>query len=161
MMLIVGNASLCLVDGVDAAIRSGGNTVAFILHMNLLAWGRLIVLVFKELRIRYGSAVDKVVRKYLAELGYDDRYALKQYYDRLNALDQQLSQMLKDFVTIVEKDYMKFQEGMNKSLNPAAGTSEERRIASVQFARDLGVAEERIMRTPEELRYWLGEGWNR
>lgn len=162
MMLLVGNATLCLVDGVDAAIRSGtsgGNPLTFILHLNLVAWGRLIMLIFRELRIRYGGIVDQVVAKYFSEIGLNDAYALKQYYERMNALNQKLEQMLKDFVINVEKDYKAFMDGLNKSLNPAIGTAEQRRIASVAFAREQGISEERIMRTPEELRYWLGEGW--
>lgn len=159
MMLIVGNATLCLVDGVDAAIRagiSGGNLLTFLLHLNLIAWGRLIVLAFKELRIRYGCVVDEAISKYFAEVGFNDRYVLKQYYDRMNTLDQKLESMLKSFVINEQKEYKLFIEGVNKSLNPSFGTPEQRRIASVEFARKQGVSEDRIIRTPEELRYWLG-----
>jgi hypothetical protein len=162
MMLLVGNAALCLVDGIDAAIRmgaSGGNPLTFVLHLNLVAWGRLVMLIFRELRIRYGAAVEQVVSKCFAEIGLNDAYALKLYYERMNTLDQNLAQMLKDFVTNVEREYKEFMDGLNKSLNPAFGTPEQRRSESVKFARSQGVSEERIMRTPEEMRFWLGEGW--
>ncbi|AOY76465.1 hypothetical protein [Clostridium formicaceticum] len=33
MMLLIGHGTLCLMDGADAAIRSGGNAVAFILRL--------------------------------------------------------------------------------------------------------------------------------
>lgn len=161
MMIIVGDATLCVVDGADAAIRtavSGGNPITFMLHMNLVAWSRLIILVFKELRIRYGSVVDQAVGKYLAELGLNDKYALKQYYDRINALNQQLEQLLKDFIVGVEQEYKDFIEDANKSLNPMIGTATDRRLASIEFAVKQGVVNERIFRSPEELRYWLGEG---
>jgi hypothetical protein len=79
----------------------------------------------------------------------------------MNERDKQLSQMLKDFVKIVEEDYRKFQDGMNKSLNPAVGTSETRRINSVQFARSQGVEEKCILKTTEETRKRLDEGWKR
>lgn len=160
MMLLIGNATLCLVDSIDAVIRtgvSGGNPITFILHLNLVAWARLIMLVFKELRIRYGSMIDQAVGKYLAQIGMSDAYALKQYYERMNTLDQKLDVMLKDFVIKVEDEYKKFMEELNLSLNPALGTSEQRRIASVNFATDQGVALERVFRTPDELRYWMGE----
>lgn len=162
MMLIVGNAALCMVDGLDAAIRTGikgGNPIMFILHLNLIAWGRLLILIFQELRIRFGSIIDQEISRYFSEIGINDRYALKQYYDRMNMLDQKLDQRLKDFVINTEKQYQLFVEEVNRSLNPAYGTSEQRRIASVDFARKQGISEKRIMKTPEELRYWLGEGW--
>lgn len=50
-MLLVSNATLCLADGIDAAIRSGGNALAFVLRLNIVAWGRLIYLIFKFLTI--------------------------------------------------------------------------------------------------------------
>ena len=49
-------------------------------------------------------------------------------------------------------------DGMNKSLNPAMGTAEQRRIASVEFAKNQGISNDRIIRTPEELRDWLRKG---
>lgn len=162
MMLLVGNATLCLVDGIDAAIRtglSGGNPLTFVLHLNLVAWARLIILVFRELRIRYGVLVNQTINKYLAEFGGNDRYVLKRYYERMDILDQNLEHMLKDFIFKVENEYKQFMENLNCSLNPAMGTPEQRRIASVKFARSQGVTEERIFRNPDELRYWLGEGW--
>ena len=54
MMLIVGNGTLCLMDGADAAIRSGGNRVKFFLRLNIIAWYRLVILVLKEVCIRVG-----------------------------------------------------------------------------------------------------------
>lgn len=162
IMLIVGDASLCIVDGTDAAIRSalqGGNLVTFMLHLNLVAWTRLIMLIFKELRIRYGDKVDQAVKFYLAELGLNDRYALQQYYSRMNILDQKMEQLLKDFTKNVDNEYKEFMDGVNKSLNNQIGTSEQRRIESIRFAGKQGVSPERIMKTPEELKYWLGEGW--
>lgn len=159
IMLLVGNGTLCLFDGVDAAIRSGGNALVFVLHMNLVAWARLIILVFKELRIRYGAKIDAAVNKYLAEFGLNDKYALKQYYDRLNAVDQELAQALKSYIVMVEKEYQEFIDGIDKSLNPLNGTALDRSKSSVEFARKQRVVEERIFKNPDELRYWLGEGW--
>ena len=161
MMLLIGNAALCLVDGIDAGIRTslnGGNPITLVLHLNLIAWGRLIMLVFRELRLRYGSIITQAVSKYLAKIGLNDAYVLKQYYERMNALDQRLEVMLKDFVVNVEREYKSFMDGMNKSLNPAMGTAEQRRIASVEFAKNQGISNDRIIRTPEELRDWLRKG---
>lgn len=53
-MLLLGNAGLCLIDGVHAGVKSyekGGNVVTFVLNLNLIAWGRLVYLAFKYLTI--------------------------------------------------------------------------------------------------------------
>ena len=54
VMLIVGDATLCLMDGADAAIRSGGDALMFCLHLNLIAWYRFVTLVIREICIRLG-----------------------------------------------------------------------------------------------------------
>ena len=54
IMLIIGDGTLCLMDGVDAAIRSGGNWVNFFLRLNIVAWYRLVSLVFREVCICLG-----------------------------------------------------------------------------------------------------------
>ena len=157
-MLLVGNCTLCIIDGVDAAIRSGGNALAFVLHMNLIAWARLVMLIFRELRIRYGSNVDWVVNKYLAEIGLNDKVALQQYYNRMNLFDQKMEQLLKDFIFGVEKEYQQFLEDLDKSLNSQIGTPQTRRNASIRFAEHQRVDDSRIIRNEEEMRYWLSNG---
>ncbi|MGV8907031.1 MAG: hypothetical protein ACOH15_10555 [Acetobacterium sp.] len=52
-MLLVGHGTLCLVDGADAAIRSGGEMVAFVLHLNMIAWSRFAFAGLKEVRTLY------------------------------------------------------------------------------------------------------------
>ncbi len=146
-------------DAADAAIRaavSGGSPLTFVLHLNLIAWARLITLIFKELRIRYGAGVDGAFAQYLAAAGLNDAYALRQYYERMNRLDATLEQKLTEFVRETEKEYERFINGVNQSLNPACGTPRQRQEASVAFARRHGAAPERIMETPEQLREWLG-----
>ncbi len=54
-MLLVGHGTLCLMDGVDAAIRSGGDMVQFLLRTNLIAWVRFGHLGLKELNAWYRS----------------------------------------------------------------------------------------------------------
>ena len=63
-MLLVGNASLCVVDGIDAYARSGGNAVVFVCRLNLVAWGKLAMLALKELVIRYQYARDDIATPY-------------------------------------------------------------------------------------------------
>lgn len=57
VMLLFGHGTLCLMDGADAAIRSGGNWLNFFLRMNLIAWVRFSTLVLKEICIRTGIAL--------------------------------------------------------------------------------------------------------
>lgn len=52
MMLLVGNGTLCVFDGVDAFVRSGGNAVAFFMRLNLVAWVKLVMMILKEVCIR-------------------------------------------------------------------------------------------------------------
>jgi len=68
-MLLVGHGTLCLIDGVDACIRSGGELVTFLSRTNLLAWVRFGQLGLKELNAWYNAghinadAVDEYLDK--------------------------------------------------------------------------------------------------
>lgn len=161
LMLIVGNGTLCLFDGVDATIRSSGNALTFVLHMNIVAWTRLVLLVFKELRIRYGPIVDSVANRYLADIGLNDRYQLELYYNRIKKVDEELEEVLNEFIKSVEKDYNNFINGMNRSLNSNYGTVSERRIESVKFAKSQGVKEEKIFKASDETLEWIKQGWKK
>lgn len=57
VMLLFGNGTLCLFDGVDAAARSGGNWLNFFMRLNLVAWVHFAGLVLKEICIRAGIAL--------------------------------------------------------------------------------------------------------
>lgn len=56
IMLLLGNGTLCVMDGIDAGVRSGGNFLAFFMRLNLIAWYRFTLLVLKEVCIRIGLA---------------------------------------------------------------------------------------------------------
>lgn len=66
-MLLIGHGTLCLVDTTDAALRSGGNIVAFMLRSNLIAWARFGTLAIKEVKACYiaGSLDVEAVDEYL------------------------------------------------------------------------------------------------
>jgi hypothetical protein len=66
-MLLIAHGSLCLVDGADAALRSGGDIVQFMLRSNLIAWARFGTLALKELRAWYkeGSLDVEAIDTYL------------------------------------------------------------------------------------------------
>lgn len=52
-MLIVGHGTLCLLDGADAALRSGGNPLLFATRLNMVAWSRLAFSGLLEVRSLY------------------------------------------------------------------------------------------------------------
>lgn len=66
VMLLFGNGTLCIMDGIDAGVRSGGNFLAFFMRLNLVAWFRFVTLVLKEVCIRLGisDALQKQIEAY-------------------------------------------------------------------------------------------------
>ena len=68
-MLLIAHGTLSLVDGADAAIRSGGDMIQFMLRSNLLGWARFGTLALKELKAWYraGGLDAEAVDAYLDE----------------------------------------------------------------------------------------------
>lgn len=66
-MLLVGHGALCLVDGVDAALRSGGDIISMLSRMNLIAWTRFSYIALKEVNAIYkqGHINAELVDEYL------------------------------------------------------------------------------------------------
>ncbi len=103
MLLLVGTGTLCVMDGVDAGIRSGGNALAFFMRLNLIAWGRLVCLVLKEvcIRVKIVGPMQKAInafeqnnqlmQKYLQELEKIDYKAFKAECEKYNTLIAGLS----------------------------------------------------------------------
>ena len=58
IMLLIGNGTLCIIDGVDAAVESGGNWVNFFMRLNLVGWCNLIQGVLIEVCIQLGINID-------------------------------------------------------------------------------------------------------
>ena len=102
-MLLVGNGALCLVDGIDAIARSGGNPLAAFMRLNIVAWFRFVMLAVKELCIRLGLSlsiqkdieafkrINAALQMYLAELEKIDIEAFQretaEYNKMIAALD--------------------------------------------------------------------------
>lgn len=103
VMLLIGNGALCLVDGIDAVARSGGNPLTGFMRLNLIAWFRLATLALKELCIRVQiplplqntldafKRINAALESYLDELKKIDIDAFKreteQYRQMANLLD--------------------------------------------------------------------------
>ena len=83
-MLLFGHGTLCLLDGADAIICSGGNCMLFFTRMNLIAWVRFTSLVLKEICIRTGIArpLQKQLDAYKMLLNY-----IQAYYAKLEEID--------------------------------------------------------------------------
>lgn len=54
-MLLVSHGTLCIVDGADAGLRSGGNIVQLMLRTNVFAWARFGTVAAKEVVAYYKS----------------------------------------------------------------------------------------------------------
>lgn len=70
-MLLVAHGTLCLIDAGDAALKSGGDMVQFLLRTNLIGWVRFGTLALKEVYAWYNAGhidVDAVDEYLDAEL---------------------------------------------------------------------------------------------
>lgn len=154
LMLIVGNGALCLMDGADAAIRSAGNALCFILRLNLIAWVRLIILIFKELRIRYGTQVNQALKRFFDSIGdlfnMKERQLLIDYYERMQALDSKLDKLLSEFSKTVNSEYLllhvEIEDSFNEQLNYIEQAKHSEKVA--EFCH---VADDKIIRTKQDL----------
>ncbi len=54
-MLLIAHGSLCLIDAGDAALRSGGDMVQFLLRTNIIGWARFGSLALKEVYAWYNA----------------------------------------------------------------------------------------------------------
>ena len=117
VMLLFGNGMLCVMDGIDAGIRSGGNFLAFFMRLNIIAWFRFVTLVLKEVCIRFGltdalqknieafKRINEALLLYLHELESIDIEAFKRETEEYNEMmqvfttaktDKELNQILLD-----------------------------------------------------------------
>ena len=119
LMLIIGDGTLCLMDGVDAAIRSGGNWVKFFLRLNIIAWFRLLTLVFKEVCLRVGISlplqrqldfyirINQALSIYLSDLEKIDFDKFKEETNRYNELLSLLEKVEseEDLTNVLRNEY--------------------------------------------------------
>lgn len=87
IMLLFGNGTLCVMDGIDAGVHSGGNFLAFFMRLNWIGWFRFATIVLKEVCIRVGISnalqMNTEAYKRINE-------ALKLYLNELEKLDIEL-----------------------------------------------------------------------
>ena len=157
IMLIVGNSVLCLFDVTDATIRSGfgSNMVLFFLRLNYVAWVRLIILVFKELIVRFGPSLKKALKEFIREALYNiktesERKNIEEFYKRARSFDGSLEKMYQLFLAEIAKEYDEIHNEIEKSfsMNSEANV---RVNSSVRLAERCNVDKDKIIRNIQEL----------
>ena len=106
VMLITGDATLCVIDGLDAAIRSGGDFVQFVLRLNYIAWFKLIKMVIKEVTIRCKLSleylelelkiIDEDIQEYIRKLDNIDMEYVELELESLHSMNVQLLEAKND-----------------------------------------------------------------
>ncbi|MGN0162092.1 MAG: hypothetical protein ACI4EA_00740 [Candidatus Ornithomonoglobus sp.] len=157
IMLIVGNGTLCAVDGVDAAAHGlveGGNVISFICHLNLVGWSRLVMLVLKELAIRFGPVINKVINKlfdsFLDILTPAEKERIRAFKARLDEYDRCLAVLFNEFVKQIEKEYEELYLEIHETFNDN-NSAQERAEHSVRLAEIAGVEDKKIIRSHSQL----------
>ena len=160
MMLLIGNGTLCAIDGVDAVIRGKGNLVVTICHLNLIGWARLVTLAFSELRIRYGPAVLQALRNYIDAAGgllpLSDQREVERLAYRLSEFEQDLQAVYSEYVEQIEAEYEHYYSVIDAAMDRNT-TPLERMHYSANMADEFGVAEDRIVRTEDDLKRYFKE----
>ncbi|MBE5867031.1 MAG: hypothetical protein E7292_12720 [Lachnospiraceae bacterium] len=97
IMLITGDATLCIIDGLDAAIRSGGDFIQFVLRLNYIAWYKLIKMVIKEVTLRCEFSleylelelkiIDEEIQEYIRKLDNIDMEYVEQELESLHEMN--------------------------------------------------------------------------
>ena len=110
VMLLFGNGTLCVMDGIDAGVKSGGNFLSFFMRLNLIAWFRFVTLVLKEVCIRVG--ISSPLQAYLES------------YKKINeALLFYLKELEKIDIEAFKRETQEYNNIMNKFKNTT--TNEE------------------------------------
>ena len=101
LMLLCGHGTLCVIDGLDAGIRSGGNFLFFFMRLNLLAWLRLAMLVVKDISMRWGidgqveayKQINEALQFYLKQLKQLDKGRFEKETQKYHQLIESISQV--------------------------------------------------------------------
>lgn len=157
IMLIVGNGTLCAIDGVDAAahgLAEGGSVIAFVCHLNLVGWARLAMLVIRELVIRIGPVVNELLERFsntvLGILTPAEKERIAQFQVQMKAYEQHLWSLYCEFVQQVEREYRQLYVEIDKTFDDGKN-SVYRAEHSEKLAKLSGVADERIIKNRNQL----------
>lgn len=84
MMLLLGNGTLCIIDGVDSLRFGAGNMLCCFMRFNIIAWARFISLVLREICIKIGLP-NEIINE--VELLKQANCILSDYLQDLKTLD--------------------------------------------------------------------------
>ena len=157
IMMLIGNTTLCAIDGVDAYARGfirGGDIVSFISHLNFVGWARLATLVLKELCIRGGPVLRNVMNQFVSSmsviLDYGEEKILTAFYVRISEYDDNLEVLFIEFTHQIEEEYAELFREIGYSFDNSLSTTEQANH-SVRVAEICGVDEDRIIRSYDQL----------
>lgn len=140
IMLLLGNATLCLIDGTDAVIRSKGNAFCFIMHINIIAWFKLIAMAISEIKIRYGHDIAKK----LFDMCHNWMpYDVIENYMLIENKEIQIIKIFNIFLSEQQSLYTEFDNKINSYSFLNEGTDKNVMIAA-DTARKSGVEQEEI-----------------
>lgn len=162
IMLLVGNSTLCLIDGVDAAAHgiAEGNLISFICHLNIVGWARLVTLVLKELRIRYGPIIDRTINKFIADVMENiqtpaEKKRIYNFNKTLNEYNGQISYIYGCFIKQIECEYKEMENCIKEAADEGVPWN-SRVDASIRIARRCNVSDNKIVSNVSELHERLG-----
>lgn len=155
IMLLVGYGTFCVIDGADAAAKSGGNAVLFFLRLNLWAWLRLIILVLRELWDLFGSVIKHLLVSYLRMIAefwgfVSEKQLILEYRQRIEALDGRLARELEAFEAKIDETTQMILNEL-RTIGDEHAAMETRVAASIRLAEVCKVDETKIIRNEKDL----------
>lgn len=159
MMQLVGNGALCMVDAGNAALKSGGEPVEFVLNFNFSAALQLAYLVLHEFDVRMGIELEKRMDALYDEVLHVstplERQNIQKMDERLRNYQLSLDQKYLLFCVQVEGSEAEFMQTL-KATDAWYASMHKRAEASAKHARTGGVKEEKILNSVSELDVKLG-----
>lgn len=118
VMLLFGEGTLCVMDGLDAGVKSEGSVLVFFMHLNLIAWYRFVTLVIKEVCIRTG--ITDALEKELAAYRRINE-SVKAYLQQIEKVDVELFQRETEEWSVMADSLasVSSEESLNQVLNDA------------------------------------------
>lgn len=159
MMQLVGNGALCMVDAGNAALKSGGEPVEFVLNFNFSVALQLAYLVLHEFDVRMGIELEKRMDALYDEVLHVstplERRNIQKMDERLRNYQLSLDQKYLLFCVQVEGSEAEFMQTL-KATDAWYASMHKRADASAEHARAGGVKEEKILNSVSELDVKLG-----
>lgn len=155
IMLLVGNSTLCLVDGIDAGIRgiTQGNIVSFICHLNLIGWARLTMLVLQEMVLDDGIIRKKLtlfINDILNAATLEEKRLIIEFKYQLELFEKEQDRLFKMFMEQIEAEYEELYREIEATFD-TDNSIEDRAQHSVAMAQLAGVSEDKIIHNLDEL----------